>query len=170
MSKGNSKAYLNSNMVDNTEIDYVENENMINCVLESFKASKPDLHKPAEVEKAIIDYFNRCISKGLKPGNLGLYNALGMNKTEVSDLLLGRNPNKANTETIRLIKKAKQSLSEYRELLASQNRLSPPIAIFWQKNFDGLEDVQRVDVAPVNTLTADRTPEEIAAEIPVDTD
>ena len=46
--------------------------------------------------------------------------------------------------------------------------MSDAVAIFWMKNFDGLEDVQRVDVAPVNTLQADKTPEQIASEIPLD--
>lgn len=168
--RGNKNIKDYSLITSDIEIDKEDNANMITCVLESFKTSKPDLHKPDEVERAITGYFERCINKGLKPGNLGLYNALGLNKNEVHDILAGRSNYKASTECVQLIKKAKQSLAEYRELLASENKLSAPIAIFWQKNFDGLEDIQRVDVAPVNTLQADKTPDEIAAEIPIDDD
>ena len=157
-----------SPMVNNTEIEYELNKTMIECVLENFNSSKPDLHKPDEVEKAINGYFNNCISKGLKPGNLGLYNALDLTKTEVSDLLHGRNPLKASVESIRLIKKACKAMSEYREMLGSQNKLPVPTLIFWQKNYDGLEDVQRMEIAADNTPKADLSPDEIKAQIEQD--
>lgn len=165
MPKGNKLAYLNSPMYDNTEIDIQENANMVNCILESFNSPLPDLDKPQEVEKAINDYFKRCISRGLRPGNLGLYNAIGLDKNNVRDLVQGRvktvNGKSVNIGTISLIKKAIKQMGEFREMLGSQGKLNPATLIFWQKNFDGLEDVQRVDVAPINALQPERTPEEL---------
>ena len=169
MPKGNSKAYLNSPIYDNTEIDIQENANMVNCILESFNSPLPDLDKPQEVEKAINDYFKRCISRGLRPGNLGLYNAIGLDKNNVRDLVQGRvktvNGKSVNISTISLIKKAIKQMGEFREMLGSQGKLNPATLIFWQKNFDGLEDVQRVDISPVNTLQAEKTKEQIEQEI-----
>jgi hypothetical protein len=165
MPKGNSKAYLNSPLHDDSDIDITENANMISCILESFNAPLPDLNKPDEVEKAINDYFKRCISRGLRPGNLGLYNSIGLDKNNVRDLVQGRvktvNGKSVNVGTISLIKKAIKQMGEFREMLGSQGKLNPATLIFWQKNFDGLEDVQRVDVAPINALQPERTPEEL---------
>ena len=169
MPKGNSKAYLNSPIYDNTEIDIQENANMVNCILESFNSPLPDLDKPQEVEKAINDYFKRCISRGLRPGNLGLYSSIGLNKNEVHNLINGRiksvNGKSVNVGSIDHIKKAIKQLSTFREMLGSQGKLNPATLIFWQKNFDGLEDVQRVDVSAVNQLQAEKTQEELAASV-----
>ena len=172
MPKGSSKGYLNAPIANNTEIDREENANMINCILESFESPIPDLHNEKEVEQAIKNYLKRCISRGLRPGNLGLYNALGLDKSDVYDIIHGRNPKRASVGTVQLLKKACKHMSEYRELLGSAGKLNPATLIFWQKNFDGLEDVQRVDVAPINNLQAEKTPEELQQiaeqDIPID--
>ncbi len=109
---------------------------------------------------------------------MGLYTSLGLTKDEVKDLLHGRiksvNGVRVSPKTITHIKKACKSLSLFRESLGSQGKLNPATLIFWQKNFDGLEDVQKVDVSAVNQPEAQQTPEEIAAQIesdiPVDTE
>ena len=163
MPKGNKLAYLNSPMVDNTPIDYEENKNMIKCILENFNKPVPDLSNAEEVKQAINDYFNNCISKGLRPGNLGLYAALGLNKKQVNDLINGRIKLNTTYQTVELIKKACSHLTEYRELLGSCNKLSAPVLIFWQKNFDGLSDVQQVEIAAVQQAT--KSPEQIALEL-----
>lgn len=173
MGRGNKEGYKNSLMSsENVDIDYNLNKAMIEVCLDVINSDYPMLDNPLQVKQTINNYFDSCISRGLKPGNLGLYACLGLDKNDVKNVIEGRaksvDGRNVSLECARLIKKACKGLSLYRESLASQNKLSPPIAIFWQKNFDGLEDVQRVDVAPVNTLIANRTPEEIAQEIPVD--
>lgn len=176
MPKGNKLAYLNSPMCDNSDVDKEENALLINHCLDIFHLKEPDLSSTEEVTSAIDYYFNSCLSKGLRPGNMGLYAALGLNKNEVKDMLSGRqksfNGRRVNNDVIPLIKKACKALSLYRELLGSQGKLNPATLIFWQKNFDGLEDVQRVDVAPINALQPERTPEELAQiienDIPTD--
>lgn len=172
--RGNKNIKDYSPMVDNGNIDIAENNILIQQCIDVFESKTPCLDNPVEVEQAIKNYFLSCIDKGLRPGNLGLYAVLGLDKNDVRDLLQGRvrtvNGQGVNVETISHIKKACKVISLYRESLGSAGKLNPATLIFWQKNYDGLEDVQRVDVAPVNTLTADRTPEEIAADIPVDDD
>ena len=170
MSRGNSKAYLNSNMVEVSELDTQVNSVLCNYALDIFTSELPDLFNDKEVKIAIENYFKNCDIKGLRPGNLGLYASLGINKKQVYDLIHGNTPGKASVKSIELIKKAIQAIGAYREMLGSMNKIQAPVLIFWQKNFDGLEDVQRVDVAPVNTLQADKTPEQIASEIPLDSD
>ena len=133
-------------MYNGTEIDFDDNAILVQNTLESFLAKKPDLHNESEVKQAIEDYFKRCISKGLRPGNLGLYNALGINKKQAYDLLHGLTPKKASPASVEQLKKACDSLGEYRESLGSHNKITPPVLIFWEKNFDHLEDVQRVEL------------------------
>lgn len=177
MAKGNPKAYLNSHMCDNTEIDSSENAILVQYALDVFNTTSPDLSKPEEVEKTINSYFKNCISKGLRPGNLGLYASLGLDKNNVKDILTrgfktvnGRTVNSASKS---LIKSAIKAIGAYREMLGSQGKLNPATLIFWQKNFDGLEDVQRTEISVNQPLEAAQTPEQIAAkieqDIPVDT-
>lgn len=172
MPRGNMNLKNYSPMVDNTEIDKELNAVMVQNILESFYAPIPDLHKPEEVERAITAYFKRCIDKGLRPGNLGLYNAIGLDKKHVYDLLHGLTPKVASSQTVELIKKACKNLSEFRESLGSQGKLNPATLIFWQKNFDGLEDVQRMEVTAQTQENAELSPDEIAnkieSDIPVD--
>ena len=169
MPKGNSKAYLNSPMVDNSPIDYEENKTIIELCLDIFHHDDPDLSNPKEVENSINFYFQNCINKGLRPGNMGLYAAIGMTKNEVKDLLSGRqksfNGKQASPAIIPLIKKACKAMSLYRESLGSQGKLSPPVLIFWQKNFDGLEDVQRIDIDANTAPKEDKSPEQIKREL-----
>jgi hypothetical protein len=73
-----------------------------------------------------------------------------------------------------LLKKAKVALSAYREMLGSTGKINPVTLIFWQKNYDGLEDKQTMEVAPRRDLQPDQTPDEIAKrleqDIPIDVD
>ncbi len=168
MPKGNPNIKNYSPIVDNSEVDIELNAIMVQNILESFEAKEPDLHKPDEVRQSIKDYFNRCISKGLRPGNMGLYNALGIDKNEAYDITHGRNPRKASVETIQLIKKAQKALAELRENLGSQGKLNPATLIFWQKNFDNFTDVQQIEIAADTMPKAQQTPEEIARQIEQD--
>ena len=164
MPKGNKLAYLNSPMTDNSPVDFDENKNMIELCLDIFHSSAPDLSKPDEVEKAISNYFTNCINRGLRPGNLGLYAALGLDRRQAKDIVDGRCKYNASPVSIAHLKKAQEMLSTFREVLGSQGKLNPATLIFWAKNFDGLSDVQQIDLNPLN-IQANKTPDEIAAEI-----
>ena len=172
MPRGNMNLKNYSPMMDNTNVDTEENAIMIQMCLDTFNSKEPDLHNAEEVEQAIKHYFDNCISKGLRPGNMGLYTTLGLTKNEVYDLIHGRNPKKASANTIHLIKKACKILAQFREALGSQGKLNPATLIFWQKNFDGLEDVQRMEVTAQTQENAELSPDEIAnkieSDIPVD--
>ena len=149
---------------DNVNTTEDENKNYISLITESFNAAKPDLSKPEDVNRAIQDYFDRCYRHNIKPGNMGLYNALGITRQEVNEYITGRRK-APNAQFIDTLKKVKNTLAEYREVLGAQNKLSPPVLIFWQKNHDGFEDVQRVDVSAVNQLQAEKTPDELAQSV-----
>ena len=156
-----------SNVVTTPE----DNANYIDLLKESFVIDKPDLSNPEDIDRAVNQYFDRCARHNIRPGNMGLYNALGITRQEVNEYLTGRRK-APNSNLIDTLKKVKSTMAEYREILGSQGKLSPPTLIFWQKNHDGFEDVQRVELDANAAPKADRTPEEIAkmieSDIPID--
>lgn len=165
----------NSPVIGGNGVMVNKDENAAFCqyALDIFNAPPVNLDNPDEVAGAISGYFNSCIDRGLRPGNLGLYAVLGLSKQDVSDALRGRS-RKLSPSTIDLIKKAKVALSTYREMLGSTGKINPVTLIFWQKNYDGLEDKQTMEIAPKQALEADRSPEEISKQleqdIPIDVD
>lgn len=169
MPKGNKLAYMNSPICDNTPVDYDDNKNMIELCMDVFNYPVPDLSKPEQVESAINAYFSNCINRGLRPGNMGLYGVLNLTTRQVTELLSGKIKLNANPLTIEYIKKAQKMLSTFRETLGSQGKLNPATLIFWQKNFDGLTDVQQIDLNPVinpQQKTVDEIEQEIVNDIP----
>ena len=136
--------------------------------LEVFESTPPDLHNPDEVRQAIQNYFASCDRHGVRPANLGLYATLGLSKQDVSDAIAGKNKSKVSPECIDLLKKAKLTLSTYRESLAMSGKLNPVTAIFWAKNYDGMADVQQIEVTAQPGAQATLSPEEIARQIEQD--
>ena len=147
---------------------------MTRHALEIFEAQPPDLHDPEAVKAAIYSYFSSCDRHGVRPANLGLYAALGMSKQDVSNVLTGKSKSKVSPDCIDLLKKAKRILSAYREGLAMSGKVNPVTAIFWSKNFDGMEDQTRLEITTDTTRAASMTPEEvqkqIEQDIPLDVD
>lgn len=127
-----------------------------------------DLHNPEDVRRAIIEYFDRCERNSLRPGNLGLYAALGMNKSDWANAKLGKSKTKVSPESIRLIEKATYALGQYREGLALEGKLNPVTFIFMGKNYDGMEDNSRVEVTASTGPQAQLTPAEVAKQIEKD--
>ena len=165
--KGNGK---NSPVIgDNGVKPIKKEENARYCALalDLFHAPEVDINDPESVDDAITNYFQNCIDKGLRPGNLGLYTALGLSKQEVSNAIHGVGK-KLNPAVVDLIKKAKRVMGTYREILGSEGKLNPSTLIFWQKNYDGLKDMQDITITPNIGMEADSTPEQIEADIPID--
>lgn len=163
----------NSPVIGDNGVLVNKDDNAAMCAysLDIFHAPAINLSDPEEVTEAIDGYFKDCMNKGLRPGNLGLYAVLGLSKQEVSNELRGVT-HKLRPSTIDLIKKAKVALSAYREMLGSTGKINPVTLIFWQKNYDGLEDKQTMEISPRHDLDAECTPEEIEMQlekdIPVD--
>ena len=164
--RGNGK---NSPVIGDNGVNITPDENAVLCqyALDIFKSPKVNLDNPEEVEQAISNYFNSCLERGLRPGNLGLYAVLGLSKQDVSDAIRGRSK-KLSSPVIDLIKKAKEALATYREMLGATGKLNPVTLIFWQKNYDGLEDKQTVEVAPKTNIEPSKTLEDIEKDYPDD--
>lgn len=159
----------------NIVMDHDTNRNMIVAALKYFDAPPINLKDPQQVHDRIIDYFQTCTERGLRPANLGLYSALGLSRQDVSDILRGANRSKVSPASIDTLKKARLALSTYRESLAMTGKINPVTAIFWGKNFDQMSDTTRIEVSRNDALSrAGMTPEQIAQkireDIPIDTD
>lgn len=176
MPRGGSKDGHGSPLIGDNGITATPEElrELTRHALELFQATPPDLHNAEEVEAAIYAYFQSCDRHGVRPANLGLYAALGLSKQDVSNVLTGKSKSKVSPEVIDLLKKAKRILSTYRESLAMTGKVNPVTAIFWSKNFDGMEDQSRIEVTAQQGPAATMTPEEIARQIekdiPIDAD
>ena len=97
-----------------------------------------DKNNIAQLENNFIQYIQYCQDNNVKPGNLAAYMAIGIDKTNAYDWENGsRGP-----EYSHFIKKVKYFCGAIRESLAADSKINPVLAIFWQKNYDGLTDVQ----------------------------
>lgn len=165
--------YHNNNL-QNAGADATPEEigRIIDYALDTFEAKVPDLHNAEEVHAAIVGYFESCKRRGIRPGNLGLYAALGMSKQEVHHAVVTeRDKNKVSPEVRDLIKKAQRAMSQYREGLATAGRLNPATYIFMGKNFDGLSDDPQIRVEiSGNQDRMQLSQEELQRRIPVYSD
>ena len=123
------------------------NHRLITSALMAIEWPPLNLKDEAAVKERIQEYFQTCDRLELRPSNLGLYAALGQTKQMISNIMSGRDRNKVTPGTCDLIQKAQTALSSYREQLALHGKVSPPIAIYWSKNFDGTSDYQRIEVS-----------------------
>lgn len=126
---------------------------------QSVKNRNIDLHNPEEVTQAVLAYFDSCQARGLRPGNLGMYAALGLSRQDVNNAITGKSKTLLSPASIDVLKKAIRAIGAFREQLGSQGKINPVTMIFWQKNYDGLEDNTRVEV-----MTQASTPVTITAE------
>ena len=165
-------AYRN-NYLQNAGADATPEEinDLIAYAVDVFKATPPDLHNAEEVRQAIENYFQSCIKRGVRPGNLGLYAALGITKQDYYDVVNGRNKSKVSPDCVDLLKKANRAMSAYREGLALKGKLNPVTYIFMGKNYDGLQDQTQIEVtAADNASPLQLTQEELQRRIPVYSD
>lgn len=171
MARGNKPGNTSkSPIIPTGNIDATAGElaTLSNYALGIFNQEAPDLYNPEEVKQCIQNYFSNCARHGIRPANLGLYATLGLSKQDVSNILTGKSKSKVSPECIDLLKKAKRALSSYREGLAMTGKINPVTAIFWAKNYDGMTDVQQIEVTAAPGPAANLSPDQIARQIEQD--
>jgi hypothetical protein len=171
MARGGSGPGGHNNIITATTATPKDISKLTQYALGIYESTPPDLHNKEEVQAAIISYFNNCIESGIRPGNLGLYAALGMSRQDYHDTITGKNKSKVSPDCIDTMKKAVQAIGAFREGLALEGKINPVTYIFMGKNFDHLTDSQQIELT-ANPTNARQTPEEIAKQIediPIDT-
>lgn len=129
----------------NPELPEGYNTNLV-AFLREVEAEGPleDKHDVAEMERRFRRYLMLCEEYDQKIGNMAAYMAIGVNKDEINDWVFQKGVNPARTL---FAKRVKQFCASYRESLMNDGKVKEAVGIFWQKNYDGLRDVQeRVNV------------------------
>ena len=96
---------------------------------------------------------------GMRLGNMNAYHAMGISFNVASQWRTGGMG--SNAERRELIAEVDAICSGTREMLAGMQQINPVLAIFWQKNYDGLKDVQEHVVAAGDPLGDKQTREQI---------
>jgi hypothetical protein len=118
--------------------------------LEKITPTEPlNIHDVDEMQRRFDRYLRLCGEYDKKPGNMGAYLAIGINKDQAWDWA---NVDKGDSKRALFIKNVQQKCAFIRESLMNDNKVQPATGIFWQKNYDGLRDQQEVVVTPNNPL------------------
>lgn len=123
-------------------------------------AKQTDREDIDSLRLALQKYLALCARTNVNVTNTGLYGALGLSQETISQWASGkaRSADPRYREFALLVRKL---CAQYRELAASEGKISPVLTIWWQKNYDGfrddpvLEKTQEGIAAPVD-------PQEIA--------
>lgn len=105
---------------------------------------RPCVKTTEEARERIIEYFDRCLSQGIKPTVEELALALG---TYRATLYRWETGEKKGIDG-ELIKQAKEFIATFDAKAVSAGKLNPVTYIFRSKNYYGLRDQQEVVVQP----------------------
>lgn len=97
----------------------------------------------------LYEGIQELVQLGLKIGNQVLYSAAGVSK---DDVYRWENEIDRTPEHRDFVKRIKLICSTARELYMASGQINPVTGIFWQKNYDGLSDVQQINVLPTQPL------------------
>lgn len=134
-----------------------------NIMLDMMALPAVDRSNVQELENRFLEYIQYCADRDIKLGNQMAYLALGISKDDAYNWENGRTLTPEHSD---FIKKVRQICAGNREILMQDGKVNPVTGIFWQKNYDGLKDVQEVDIRPVQPLGDQLSPEDIAKRIP----
>lgn len=112
-----------------------------------------------DLRKRFYTYCALAEACNMRIGNMNAYNAMGITFATASEWRRGGSG--ATAERRQLIREVDAVCSGTREMLAGTQQINPVLAIFWQKNFDGLRDVQDHVVSAGDPLGDRQTPEQI---------
>lgn len=123
------------------------------------------LHKPEQVKKRVLDYFQLCADHDMKPQVVALALALGVNRTRLWEI------NTDNAKQLVIPAESKQCIKQAYTILEVLNndymqngKVNPVSAIFLAKNHFGYRDQQEYVLTPNNPLGAEVDSATIAAK------
>lgn len=123
-------------------------------------AKQTDRENIDSLRLALQKYLALCARTNVNVTNTGLYGALGLSQETISQWASGkaRASDPRYREFALLVRKL---CAQYRELAASEGKISPVLTIWWQKNYDGFRDDPILEKANEG-LAAPADPQEIA--------
>lgn len=126
-----------------------DNSKYAKLLMEVNSWGEVDVSSVPALEERMGKYLQFCFDNDLKIGNQMCYLALGISKDDVYNWEHGLCRGKEHSD---FIKKIRKLCSGNRELLLQDGKVNPILGIFWQKNYDGLKDVQDLVLTPNNPL------------------
>lgn len=115
---------------------------MIQFTMEIMPSEKLDYNDIEEMERRFMHYLETCAKYDMKIGNQAAYAAIGIDKGIAWEWVNRCTTNPARTD---FIKKVQKVCALYREGLMQDGKVNPVTGIFWQKNYDGMEDTAKDD-------------------------
>ncbi len=138
------------------------------------RRGKAKFENVEQMQLVVENYFQDCMDLELRPTIRGLASALGTVFSTLNDWERGSRDAQLGSKCSAVIKKAKQFISEYDELLALENIDNPILFMFRAKNYYGMKDTQDIQITPNTPLGDQLTPDEILKkveqDIPIDVD
>lgn len=115
-----------------------------------------------DMRRRFYQYVALCEATNMKIGNMNAYSAMGINKNDARCWLNGLSG--SSPDRMELIREVDSVCSGYREQLIADQQINPVTGIFWQKNYDGLRDVQEHSFNTGDPLGEKRSAKEIAEQ------
>lgn len=125
----------------NPELPDGYNARLTSFLMEIAPTEPLNRHDVDEMRRRFQHYLETCKKYDMKIANLQAYQAMGLNKDEVTHFITQRS---ANPERADFLKYVRGMCGAYREALANDGKIRDSIAIFYGKNYDGLKDQQEV--------------------------
>lgn len=110
-----------------------------------------------DMRRRFYAYVSLCEATSMKVGNINSYSAIGI----PHQLAYMWKNGQSTVERQRLIEEIDMVCSGYREQLIADQQINPVTGIFWQKNWDGLRDVQEHSVVAGDPLGERRSSDDI---------
>ena len=147
--------------VHNPEVP--ENQKYISHLLEinriSQKANNEDIES---LKQCFLEYLELCAKNNMKVGNFGAYAAMGIDRRTAYDWEHGRRRS-GNREYQQFITFVKLMIATYRESAIAEGDINPIVGIFWQKAFDGLNEMMEAEASESsNSLPESKDGQQIA--------
>lgn len=130
-------------------------------VVQNISAGR-DIKDTNDLRRRFYTYCALSEACGMRLGNMNAYHAMGITMQQAYSWKIGGAG--STPERRELIAEVDSVCSGSREMLASMGQINPVLAIFWQKNFDGLRDVQEHSVYQGDPLGEKRSAAEIAEQ------
>ena len=121
-----------------------------------------DLKDTNDLRRRFYTYCALSEACGMRVGNMNAYHAMGITMQQAWAWKTGGAG--SNPERRELIAEVDAVCSGSREMLAASGAINPILAIFWQKNYDGMRDVQEHSVYQGDPLGEKRSAAEIAEQ------
>lgn len=162
-----NQAWKKSPVIGNNGFDLAPGDNSValkHAIEMAYIWEPIDLSSDEELQKRIVQYFEYCFENDIRPGVEGMALAIGVDRRTLWNWETERSGTLGNSRSD-IIKKAKQILANYMEMLSQDGHIHPVTAIFLMKNHFGYADKSELEFAPKQQLEQKLSPEEIAQRI-----